>query len=72
MISISPSQKLGVATPRRAKTMLTLSIREYCFVAEIMPMGMDRTTAKIIPQNASFRVSGNLDITSVNTERPDL
>ena len=52
--------------------MLTLSMREYCFVAEIIPMGMDRTTAKIIPQNASFRVSGNLDITSVNTERPDL
>ena len=72
IISISPSQKLGVATPKRANTMLILSIREYCLVAEIIPIGMDSTMANTIPQKASFSVSGNLDITSLNTERPDL
>ena len=67
IISIRPSQKFGVATPRSARTMLTLSVMEYCLVAEIIPMGMDKVTANSIPQKASFKVAGKRAITSEKT-----
>ena len=48
-ISITASQKMGMETPMRDTTMLTLSTQVFCFTAARMPSGnasrMDTTAA---------------------------
>lgn len=69
MMSIKPSQKFGVATPKRAATIPTLSTALYCLVALMIPMGRAMATATRIDQKASFAVLGKEDMMVVNTGR---
>jgi len=69
MINMSPSQKFGVATPKRAATIPTLSTALYCLVALTIPIGSAIPTATRIDQNASFAVLGNADMMVENTSR---
>ena len=42
--------------PSRAKTMLSPSSREFCFMADRMPMGTEISTARAMASRASFTV----------------
>ena len=57
-ISISPSQKFGMATPISAKTIDTESKIEYCRIAQMMPKGSPSATPSTTAQKASFSVVG--------------
>ncbi len=68
--NISPNQNTGIETPNKANTILILSTAEYCFVAEIIPIGIPITTAMITPNTANTKVFGNLEKISANTSLP--
>ena len=63
-----PNDWVGVI----CNTWCTAVLIEYCFVAEIIPIGMERATANTMPQKESSIVAGKRAIISENTERPDL
>lgn len=69
-ISITASQKMGMDTPIRETTMLTLSTQVFCFTAARMPRGrasrMDTTAATSV----SCTVYGKRAMISPVTESP--
>ena len=67
MTSSRPDQKFGMDTPISASTMLVLSISEYCFFAEMIPIGMPIISATRIPATARIAVFGNRSITWFQT-----
>ena len=70
-INIRPSQKDGIDTPNNAIIIPTLSNIEYCFVADIIPIGIETTTAKNMAPTAKITVLGNLEKISKETSFPD-
>ena len=64
-----PNQKFGMATPIRESSMAVLSIMEYCFLAEIIPVGIPIRMATRIPATASTAVLGNRSMTCDHTLR---
>ena len=68
-MSINPCQKFGIETPTKASTILTWSNIVYCFVADMIPIGIPIDTATKTPMDASFKVAGNLAIISFATGR---
>ena len=57
-MSKSPVQNVGIETPRRMKTVTTLSSSEYCLIALRIPSGKPRSVLKSTAANASFIVVG--------------
>ncbi len=68
--NISPNQKFGIETPNKAPIILTLSIAEYCLVADIIPSGIPIPIAIIIPIIVKINVFGNLENISSKTNLP--
>ena len=60
----TPSQKFGMATPIRARTIVMESKKEYCRMAQMIPKGSPRATPRTTAQKASFSVMGNRAISS--------
>ena len=71
IIIIRPSQNVGMEMKIRAKMVLQLSIREYCFTAQAMPRGMPMRDARIMLYSASWKVVGKREKSSSNTGRPE-
>jgi len=69
MISIRPSQKIGIETPARAPIMLTLSRREFRLAAEMMPTGTPTTMATSMAKTVSSTVAGKRCFRSSATGR---
>ena len=66
---IKPCQNAGIATPIRASTISRLSIQVFCLMAEIIPIGMERSTANAALVNDKSMVVGSRSITSSKTGR---
>ena len=60
MISIVPSQKLGIETAASAVDDESVSIQVYRLTADMMPNGMPRHNEYSVHSAASFSVVGNL------------
>ncbi|MCK4599578.1 hypothetical protein KAU37_07165, partial [Candidatus Bipolaricaulota bacterium] len=58
MMRSNPSQKLGIETPTRADTVLTLSRKEYLFTDEITPTGMAIINDIIMDKRVNSNVAG--------------
>ena len=67
VISISPSQKLGMEANTRATTTHTWSILEYWRTAEKMPMLIPRMEERHMDRTARIKVLGNLARMSCST-----
>ncbi len=67
IIRRGPSQKFGMETPKRAKNIAPLSIREYCLRAAMIPRGMAISIAISKAAKANSSVAGNLSKIEVNT-----
>jgi len=61
MISITPSQKVGIEMPKRPPSMLTLSTTVCGRTPEMVPTAMPTGTATIMDATASSSVAGNRD-----------
>ena len=70
IISISASQKPGMAAKISEKVVTSLSAQEYCLVAEITPKGMPSPTAMIMEMIASLKVMGKRSAMELETDRP--
>src|SRR5690625_6255871 len=59
-ISISPSQKFGIDSPKRATSIIEMSEKLYCLTADTIPAMSPKTQLKIVLQTASSRVTKNI------------
>ena len=64
MISKIPSQKMGMDTPTKDRSIPPLSKMEFLFTAEITPMAIPKAEARIIATTASSTVAGKRDMIS--------
>jgi hypothetical protein len=69
-INMIPVQNTGRLTPVTATAMLSLSIQEYCRVAERMPAVRPRTIAMSSAPAVSTTVARKRSSTSGSTSRP--
>ena len=69
-ISSSPSQNTGIEMPIRPRIMVKLSKKEYCFVAEMMPIGIPIRIAIVMAARDSRMVDGSALVISFMTGRP--
>jgi hypothetical protein len=51
IINMIPSQNVGMETPNKEKEVTTTSCFEYCFLADIIPTGID------IPKATTIEIS---------------
>lgn len=63
----SPNQKNGMETQNNAKKVVILSMMEYCFTAEISPIGIAMTTVNIKAEIVNSRVAGSLPVIRFKT-----
>lgn len=66
-ISIMPSQKAGMESPRRERIETTMSDSEYWCVAEMMPAGIDNITERMSARRDSKAVFGKRSRIVLNT-----
>ena len=69
-INSSANQKSGVAKPMKTKTVVALSKREYCRVADRTPMGTAKSRMIAISITLSMRVMGRRSPIFWSTGRP--
>ena len=69
-ISSKPSQKTGMEMPIRPKIIVKLSKKEYCLVAETIPIGIPIRMAIVIAARDSLIVDGSALVISFMTGRP--
>ena len=69
-ISSRPSQKTGMEMPISPRIMVKLSKKEYCFVAEMMPMGIPIRIAITMAARDRRIVEGRALVISFMTGSP--
>ena len=70
MINTNPSQKLGMDTAISPVETKTLSRKEYCLTAEIIPIGNPMTIIMNIQHSASSIVTGYRSNSVLTTGSP--
>ena len=69
-MSSRPSQKTGIEIPIRPRIIVKLSKKEYCLVAEMMPIGIPIRMAIIMAARDRRIVDGKALVISFMTGRP--
>ena len=69
-ISSRPSQNTGMEIPISPRIIVKLSKKEYCFVAEMMPIGIPIRMAIVMAARDSRMVDGKALMISFMTGRP--
>ena len=67
MMSMMPSQKMGMETPTRESSMPPLSKMEFLWTADMTPTTIPSTEARMMATMASSTVAGNRDMISSTT-----